>query len=85
MNTETTAKNEEAGQTEDLEDDLRPEYDERLLKGLLQSGVRGKYVERARQGTNVVRLAPDVAAVFPTEEAVNTALRTLAASGKAAI
>jgi hypothetical protein len=56
-----------------LEDELRPEYDATLLK----NGVRGKYVERYRQSTNVVRLAPDVAAAFPTEEAVNEALRLL--------
>jgi hypothetical protein len=55
-----------------IEDDLRPEYD---LKQLLKGGVRGKYVERYRAGTNLVRLAPDVARAFPTEEAVNEALR----------
>ncbi len=54
------------------EDDLRPEYD---LGQLLKGGVRGKYVERYRAGTNLVRLAPDVARAFPTEEAVNEALR----------
>lgn len=51
---------------------MRPEYD---LKTLLKGGVRGKYVERYRAGTNLVRLAPDVARAFPTEEAVNEALR----------
>ena len=56
-----------------LEDDLREEYDETLLK----SGVRGKYVQRLAAGSNIVRLAPDVAAAFPTEEAVNEALRLL--------
>jgi hypothetical protein len=56
----------------DIEDDLRPEYD---LKELLKGGVRGKYVERYRAGTNVVLLAPDVAQAFPTEDAVNEALR----------
>ena len=56
-----------------LDDELRPEYDETLLK----DGVRGKYVDRYRQGTNLVLLAPDVAAVFPTEQAVNDALRLL--------
>ncbi len=55
-----------------LEDDLRPEYD---LKSLLKDGVRGKYAERYRAGTNLVRLDPDVARAFPTEEAVNEALR----------
>lgn len=56
-----------------LDDELRPEYDETLLK----DGVRGKYVERYRAGTNLVLLAPDVAEVFPTAEAVNEALRLL--------
>lgn len=56
-----------------LDDELRPEYDETLLK----NGVRGKYVERYRKGTNLVLLAPDVAAAFPTEEVVNEALRLL--------
>jgi hypothetical protein len=53
-------------------DDLRPEYD---LAELLRAGVRGKYAERYRQGTNVVVLAPDVAQAFPTEADVNRALR----------
>ena len=57
----------------DLEDDLRPEYDFRKMKG----GVRGKYVERDRTGTNIVLLDPDVAQAFPTSEAVNEALRLL--------
>ncbi|HEX6292198.1 MAG TPA: hypothetical protein VFZ66_23620 [Herpetosiphonaceae bacterium] len=57
----------------DLNDELRPEYDLSTLKG----GVRGKYAERYRAGTNVVVLAPDVAAAFPNEEAVNEALRLL--------
>jgi len=56
----------------DMEDDLRPEYD---FRELLKGGVRGKYVERYRAGTNVVLLAPDVAQAFPTEDAVNEALR----------
>ena len=70
-------------ETQEWEDDLPPEYDPALLKGLLQSGVRGKYTERYREGTNLVKLAPDVAAAFPTEQAVNDALRELIASGKA--
>ena len=58
--------------TSEPEDELRPEYD---LTELLKGGVRGKYVSRYRAGTNVVVLAPDVAQAFPTEEAVNEALR----------
>ena len=42
------------------------------------NGIRGKYVERLREGSNVVKLDEDVAAVFPTEKAVNDALRSLA-------
>jgi hypothetical protein len=55
------------------EDDLRPEYDLSDLKG----GVRGKYLERYRAGTNLALLAPDVRTAFPTDEAVNQALRSL--------
>jgi hypothetical protein len=54
-------------------DDLRPEYDLSKLRG----GVRGKYFQRYRAGTNLALLAPDVRAAFPTDEAVNQALRSL--------
>jgi hypothetical protein len=54
-------------------DDLLPEYDLSQLRG----GVRGKYFERYKQRLHLVRLSPDVAAAFPTEEAVNAALRML--------
>jgi hypothetical protein len=40
-------------------------------------GVRGKYVRRFAQGSNVVVLSPDVAEMFPDSEAVTTALRLL--------
>ena len=52
----------------DLTDDMRPEYD-------FRGGVRGKYVERFREGTNLVVLDPDVAAEFKDSKAVNEALR----------
>ena len=58
--------------TSEVEDELRPEYD---LRELLQGGVRGKYVDRFRAGTNLVLLDPDVARAFPDEAAVNEALR----------
>ncbi len=57
----------------DLEDELCPEYDFSKMKG----GVRGKYVDRYRAGTNLVLLEPDVAQVFPTSDSVNDALRLL--------
>ncbi|HET8625084.1 MAG TPA: hypothetical protein VFM14_16090 [Gemmatimonadales bacterium] len=51
-------------------DELRPEYD-------FSGGVRGKYIARYREGTNVVVLDPDVAAAFADAKAVNRALRAL--------
>ena len=56
----------------EMNDDLRAEYN---LAELLPGGIQGKYAERCREGTNVVILAPDVANAFPTDEAVNAALR----------
>ncbi len=58
--------------TEETADDLRPEYN---LATLLKKGVRGKYAKRYKNATNLILLAPDVAKVFPTDEAVNEALR----------
>ena len=40
-------------------------------------GVRGKYVQRFAEGSNVVVLSSDVAEVFPDSESVNEALRGL--------
>jgi hypothetical protein len=54
-------------------DDLRPEY-QRIDLG---QGVRGKHFESYKKGTNLVLLSPDVAKAFPSEEAVNEALRSL--------
>lgn len=53
-------------------DELRPEY----RRGDLGPGVRGKYLESYRSGTNLVLLHPDVAKAFPTDKAVNDALRS---------
>ena len=60
------------------DDDLRPEYDASLLR----SGERGKYAKRYHEGTNLVLLAPDVAAAFPDAKAVNDALRLLMSVAK---
>jgi hypothetical protein len=54
---------------------MRPEYD-------FSGGVRGKYVDRYRKGTNVVLLDPEVAAAFPDSTSVNDALRALLAIAK---
>ena len=52
-------------------DDMRSEYDFASMKG----GVRGRYVERVREGTNIVLIEPEVVEAFPTEQAVNEALK----------
>jgi hypothetical protein len=58
---------------------LLPEYDFASMKG----GVRGKYVERLREGTNIVLVDPDVAAAFPSADAVNEALRGILNTARA--
>jgi hypothetical protein len=60
-------------QSDQASDEMRSEYDADVLKG----GVRGTCYERYRSGTNLALLAPDVRAAFPTDEAVNQALRSL--------
>lgn len=59
--------------TRSEDDDLCSEYDASVLK----EGVRGKYLERYRAGTNLALLEPGVRAAFPTDNAVNQALRLL--------
>ncbi len=49
---------------------MRPEYD-------LRGGVHGKYYRQYQEGTNLVLLDSDVAAVFRDSESVNQALRVL--------
>ena len=41
------------------------------------NGVRGKYAKRYSEGTNIVHLDDDVAAMFPNSQEVNDALRSL--------
>ena len=60
-------------------DDLLPEYDFASMKG----GVRGKYVARLRKGSNIVVLEPEIAAAFPSDAAVNEALRGVLNTTKA--
>jgi hypothetical protein len=56
--------------TPEPDDDMLDEYD-------FSGGIRGKYVERFKSGSNIVLLSPDVAEVFHDSESVNEALRTL--------
>jgi hypothetical protein len=59
-------------------DTMREEYD-------FSSGVRGKHYQAYRQGTNLVLLEPDVAAIFKDAATVNAALRMLAKIAKESI
>jgi hypothetical protein len=52
----------------EIDDDDIPEMD-------LRGGVRGKYYESYKRGTNVVLLEPDIAKVFHDSAVVNQALR----------
>ena len=67
------SQNNDMHATSEAQDELRPEYDAALLR----NPVRGKHLAEYRAGTNLVLLAPDVAAVFPDAEAVNKVLRAL--------
>jgi hypothetical protein len=60
-------------------DDMRPEYDFASMR----AGVRGKHYPEYRKGSNVVLLQPDVAEAFPSEEAVNEALRGVLKTARA--
>lgn len=55
-------------------DELRDEYKRSDFPDPLE---RGKYAGRLCESSNVIVLKPEVAEVFPNEEAVNTALLSL--------
>jgi len=63
------------------EDTLRPEYPADLIK----SGVRGKYVKRYREGTNIVVISPELHKLFPDSDSVNKALREYAKEHEIAV
>ena len=52
-------------------DEIRAEYD-------WSKATRNPYASRYAQGSNIVVLEPDVAALFPNSASVNEALRSLA-------
>lgn len=49
---------------------MKKEYD-------FKKGVRGKYLKRFNEGTNLVRLDPELKKHFPSSEAVNKALKSI--------
>jgi hypothetical protein len=55
-------------------DELRAEYKRSDFPGGL---VRGKYAKHMKASSNIIVLRPEVARVFPNEEAVNNALLSL--------
>jgi hypothetical protein len=55
-------------------DEMRAEYKRSDFPG---GFVRGKYAQRLRESSNIVVLRPEVAKVFPNEDAVNEALLSL--------
>lgn len=58
-------------------DTMRPEYD-------FSKGTRGVTAKKYAEGTNVVVIDPELQSLFPTSEAVNDALRSLASIAKRA-
>ena len=54
-------------------DSMRSEYQ----RSELGTGTRGKHLANYQESKNIVLLSPDVAAAFPTDDAVNSALRSL--------
>jgi hypothetical protein len=55
------------------QEEMRKEY----KRADLGKGIRGKYFDEYKKGTNLVLLSPDVAAAFPDDASVNEALRIL--------
>lgn len=64
---------------QESDDDLLPEYDFSSMPG----AVRGKYYRRYRAGVNLALLEPELAKAFPTDTAVNEALRKVLRATKA--
>jgi hypothetical protein len=62
-------------------EEIRKEY----RREDLGTGVRGKYYNEYKKGTNLVLLSPDVAEAFPNDDSVNTALRNLMKLAKQSI
>ncbi len=50
-----------------------------LRRDALGKGVRGKYLQHFKLGSNVVVMQPEIQKAFPSSEAVNKALASLLA------
>ncbi|WP_353569818.1 hypothetical protein [Candidatus Albibeggiatoa sp. nov. BB20] len=60
-----------------MEKTMTTHNDEMLEEYDFSNAVRGKYTERLKSGSNIVKLDDDVAELFPDAQSVNQALRTL--------
>lgn len=61
-------------------DEMRKEY----RREDLGKGVRGKHFADYQKGSNLVLLTPELAKIFPTNEAVNSALESLVGVARSA-
>jgi hypothetical protein len=61
-------------------DEMRTEY----RREELGKGVRGKHYEEFKKGSNLILLTPELSKIFPTNEAVNTALSSLVGVARSA-
>ena len=61
-------------------EEMRAEY----RRENLGKGVRGKHYAEFRKGSNLVLLTPELAKIFPSNEAVNAALNSLVGIARSA-
>ncbi len=61
-------------------EEMRAEY----RRADLGKGVRGKHYAAYQKGSNLVLLTPELAKIFPTNEAVNSALESLVGVARSA-
>jgi hypothetical protein len=61
-------------------EEMRAEY----RREDLGKGVRGKHYEEFKKGSNLILLTPELSKIFPTNEAVNTALSSLVVVARSA-
>lgn len=62
-------------------EEMRAEY----RREDLGKGVRGKHYAAFQKGSNLVLLTPELAKIFPTNEAVNSALESLVDVARSAV
>ena len=61
-------------------EEIRAEY----RREDLGKGVRGKHYAEFKKGSNLILLTPELAKIFPTNEAVNAALNSLVGVARSA-